>query len=110
MVIHDISKVVSRQVVCGLIEHLIIEDIRVNHHFTADEVVHMHINIWLYLEANHILLTIGDACIYILLAECERINHLLTGASIVLEIGNLCALRLQLLWGIESNIGIARSQ
>ena len=49
MVVHDIGEVVGRQVVCGFVEHLVVEDIGVDDHFATDKVVDMYIDVWLYL-------------------------------------------------------------
>jgi hypothetical protein len=44
MVIHNIGEVIGWQIVSRFIQHLIIEDIRVDDYFSTDKVMHMYIH------------------------------------------------------------------
>ena len=110
MVVHDVCQVIGRQIVGRLIEHFVVENIGVDFHLATDKVLYIDIHVRLHFESNDILLASCDACIHFLLAESERVAHLLTSAGIVLEVGNLSTLSLQLLRSIKCDIGIARSE
>ena len=58
MVVYDVRKVVGWQVVGTLVQHFVVEDVRVDDYFASDEVVHMHIFIRLHLEAHHVFLAL----------------------------------------------------
>ena len=106
VVIHDIRQMISRQLVCTLIEHLIIKDVALHTHLTTNQVVHKDLLTSLNLEAYHILLTIGNHLLHFLFGESQRITHLTTRMTVVLEILNLLTLGFQFLWGIESYISL----
>ena len=104
VVIHDIRQMVCRQLVCTLEEHLIIKDVRLHTHLTTNEVVDENLLSTVNLKTHHILLTVGYQLLHFLLRQRQRVTHHITGVTVVLEILDLSALRLQLLRGVESDI------
>ena len=108
MVVHDVGKMICWQLVCALIEHLVVQDITHHLHVSSYHIVDMNLLSWFNLETNCILLTICDELIYLLLGKGERVAHLHTGMGIVLEILNLSTLSFQLLGSIESDISLTR--
>jgi hypothetical protein len=110
VVVHNVGKVVSRQVISRLVENLVVKDIRVDNHFATDEIMDVYVDIWFYLETNYILLASSNTSIYLLLAEGEGVDHLLAGAGIVLEVSYFCTFGFELLWGVKGNICVARSE
>ena len=57
VVVDDIGQMVSRQLVGTLIEHLVVDDVALDAHFAANEVVDEHLLAGLNLEAHDILMT-----------------------------------------------------
>ena len=110
MVIYDVCQVIGGQVVCRLIEHLIIQDITVDHHFAADKVMHVHVLVRLYFESNDIFLAFVQQGFYLVCTHGQRVTHHLTRAGVVLEVRYLRALGLQLLRGVESDIRMSGIQ
>ena len=55
MVVHDVCQMVSGQVVRGFIEHFIVQDIGVDDHLSADEIMDMYVLVGLHFEANNVL-------------------------------------------------------
>ena len=104
VVVHDVCQVISWQFVSTLIENLVIQDITHHLHVATNHIVDMNFLSWFNLETYCILLTICDELIYLLLGKGERVAHLHTGMSIVLEILNLSTLSFQLLWSIEGDV------
>ena len=106
MVIHDIGQMISWQLVGTLIEHLIVENVALDTNLATNQVIHQYFLTGLDLKANHILLTVSNQFVDLLLRKGQRVTHLRTSVAIVLEILNLSTLSLQLLRGIESYIGL----
>ena len=106
MVVNDVSQMIGRQLVGTLIKHLIITDIALNTYLATNQVVDQDLLTSLNLEANHILLTLGNQFLNLFLRHSQRVAHLTAGMTIVLEVLNLSTLSLQLLWRIESNISL----
>ena len=106
MVVNDVSQVISRQLVGTLIKHLVITDITLYTHLATNQVVNKNLLTSLNLEANHILLTLGNQFVNLFLRHSQRVTHLTTSMAIVLEVLNLGTLCLQLLRRIESNISL----
>ena len=71
MVVHDIGQMIGRQLVSTLIEHLIITDIALHTHLTTDEVVDQDLLTSLNLEANHILLALGNQLVHLFLRHSQ---------------------------------------
>ena len=110
MVIDDVGEVVGRQVVCRFVEHFIIEDIGVDDHFPANQIVHMHILIGFYFEPYHVFLALIEQSLYFLCRHGEGVTHAHARAGIVLEIRNLRALGLEFFGRIKGNIGMSGIQ
>ena len=104
MIVDDICEVISRQLVCTLIEHLIIEDVSLHANLTTDKIVDKNLLASIDLKADNILLTIGNELFYLFLWKCQRVTHLTAGVTVVLKILYLSTLCLQLLRSIESDI------
>ena len=71
VVIHDIRQMIGGQQVGTLIEHLIVKDIALHPHLTANQVVHQHLLTCLDLKAHHILLAVGNHLLYLLFRKCQ---------------------------------------
>ena len=71
MVINDVRQMVGRQIVRGLVKHLVIEDIGVDDNLSADEIMHMHILIRLHLEADNVFLSLVNERLYLVSRHCE---------------------------------------
>ena len=108
VVVHDIRQMIGRQLVCTLIEHLVIQDITLHTHLTTDQVVHQHLLTSLDLETYHVLPAVGNHLVHFLFRECQRVAHLTTGMTVILEILNLLTLGLQLLGCVKGDIGLIR--
>ena len=106
MVVDNVSQMVGRQLICTLIEHLIIKNVRLHTHLATNQVVDQYLLACLNLKAYHILLTIGNQLIHFLLRQCQRIAHLVASVAVVLEILDFLTLGLQLFRGIESNVSL----
>ena len=104
VVVYNICQVISWQLVSTLIKYLVITDITLNTYFTTNQVVNQNLLTSLNLEANNILLTLSNQLINLLLRHSQRVTHLTTGVTIVLEVLDFSTLCLQLLWSIKSNI------
>ena len=107
MVIHDVGKMISRKFVGTLVEHLVIKDITLHTHLPTYEVVYKYLLAWLYAKTNHILLSVGNEAVHLLLGEGERIAHLQARAGIILEIRCGIAGRLQLLRSVKGYVSLA---
>jgi hypothetical protein len=108
MVIDDISQMIGRQIVCTLVEHLVIEDGTIEGHSSTDHIIDLDLYVRRDEEADDILRTAGDKRIDLLTREDQGIAHRGTRGSIVLEVRHRLALLLQLLRRIEGYISLAR--
>ena len=108
MVIDDISQMVGGQVVCTLVEHLVIEDGAIEGHTSTNHIIDLDLYIRRDEEADDILCTTSDERIDLLTREYQGIAHRGTSSGIVLEVRHGLALLLQLLRGIEGDISLAR--
>ena len=108
MVIDDISQMIGRQIVCTLVEHLVIEDGTIEGHSSTDHIIDLDLYVRRDEEADDILRTAGDERIDLLAREDQGIAHRGTSSRIVLEVRHRLALLLQLLRGIEGDISLAR--
>ena len=107
MVVHDVRKVVGGKLVGRFIKHLIVEDRRVDGYRAADNVVNDNLFARLNLEAHHIFVAAVDKLLHLFGRHRERVAHHHTGRCIVLEILNLGTFLVELLGGVESNIGLS---
>ena len=109
VVVDDVGQVVCRQLVGTLVEHLVVEDVALDDDVSADHVVDVYVDARLHLEANHVLLAVGDATLHFLLRQCERVVHLAACACVVLEVLNLGTLSLKLLGRVEGDVSLVGS-
>jgi hypothetical protein len=71
VVIHNVGKVISGELVCTLIEYFVIEHRRVDDYVATDDIVDVYLHTGLDKEAYHILMTRGEQCIDLLLGQGE---------------------------------------
>ena len=60
VVVHNICQMIGGQLVSTLIKHLVVADIALHTNLTTNKIVDQNLLTSLYLEANHILLTLGN--------------------------------------------------
>ena len=106
MIVHDVGKMICWQLVCALIEHLVVQDITHHLHVSSYHIVDMNLLAGLNLEAHSILLAVCNELVNLLLGKSERVAHLHTGMGIILEVLYLSTLCLKLLGSIESDISL----
>ena len=107
MVVDDIGKMVGWKIVRRLIEHLIVKNRRVDHHFAAHKVVDFYVTVWLDKETHHVLFSAVNHALHIFGRQRQRVAHLHAGVRVVLEILDFRTLRLQFLRSVESHISLA---
>ena len=107
VIVDDIGQVVGGQVVGRFVEHLVVENRRVDGHFAANEVVDHYIFARFDFEPHHILGAVGNQSVNLLLAHRERVAHLHAGRGVVLEVGDFLAFGFQFGRSIEGDIGFA---
>ena len=106
VVVNNICQMISWQFISTLIENLIVEDIALNANLTTYHIIYKNLLTWFNLEANCILLTLVNELLNLLSWESERVTHLHTSMSIVLEILNFSTFSFKLLWSIKSIISL----
>ena len=104
VVVYDICQVISWQFISTLIKHLIIQNIAHNLHITTNHIVHVNFLSWFNLETYSILLSVSNQLINLFLRKSQRVAHLHTSMSIILEILDFGTFCFQLLRSIKSNI------
>ena len=104
VVVHDVCEVICRQFVGTLIEHFVVDDVALYHHFATYHVIHMHLYTRLYLETHHILLSVGNALLAFFRSHGERVGHLQACVGVVLEVCYLATFLLQFLRSVESYV------
>ena len=104
MVVDDICQVVCRQIVGTLVEHLVVEDGRVDDHIAADHVVDMDILAGFNLEAHGIGRAGLDESLCLLFAEAEAVAHGEACGGVVLEVFHLLALCIQFFGCVEGDV------
>ena len=109
VVVDDVCQVVCRQLVGTLVEYLVVEDVALDDDVSAYHVVDVHLDAWLYLEANHVLLAVGDAALHFLIRKSKRVGHLAACACVVLEVLYLGTLSLKLLGRVEGDVSLVGS-
>ena len=75
VVVNNVGQVICRKVVGRLIQHLVIENRRVNGHLATKQVVDHNVVVRLDFEAHHILFAGIDKCLHLVGAHCERVAH-----------------------------------
>ena len=106
MVVHDVGQMIGRQIVCRLIQHLVIDNTGVNGHIATDDVIHVHILAGRHLKTHDILSPGGQQSIHLLLAHGQGVTHGHTRGGIVLEILDFSTFGIELLRSVESQIGV----
>ena len=110
MVVDYVGHMVGGQVVGTLVKHLVVDDVAHDGHIAADDVGELDRFARRHLEANHILGTVVDEGVDLLLRHGDGVAHRVAGPGVVLEIGDFLALGLQLLGCVESNVCLAALQ
>ena len=106
MVVHNVGKMISRQLIGALIEHLIVEDVTLHTHIATNEVIHVNLLTRLHLKTHGVLRVAVQQLVYLFLRQGKRVAHLHTTAGIVLEVGHLLTLLGQFLRCVKSQIGL----
>ena len=104
MVIDDVGKVVRRQLVGTLEQHLVVQYATINGHKSANQVVHHHFASRFNLEANDVLMTFVNQALHLVGRQSQRITHLTACLCVVLEVLYFLALRIQFLGGVKSDV------
>ncbi|EJW91904.1 hypothetical protein EVA_19992 [gut metagenome] len=107
MVIYDVGKVVSGEVVGTLVKYFVIQDVRHNAYVTADDVFDVNFFAGFYLEAYDILFACLNETLRFFFTKYQSIAHLHTGVGIVLEVLYGFALGVEFFGGIEGNVSLA---
>ena len=107
MVINDIRQMIGGQFIGTLIEHLVVEDVTLYTHLTADHVVDQHFLASLNLDAHHILGAFGNELLYFVGRQGQRVAHLHASLVVVLEVLYFLALGIELLGRVEGYVGLA---
>ena len=107
MIIDNIGQMISRQAVSVLIEHLIVQDRRIDDHVATDNVVDVNIFARFNLEAHYIINAFLQEARRFVRRKRERIAHLHTRRSVILKILYLPALGIQLFGRIKGVISLA---
>ena len=107
VVVHDVCQVVGGQVVGTLVEHLVVENGRVDGHIATNEVVYHHVASWFNLEAHHIVGAGVDEFLHFLGRKRERVAHTHTSGCVVLEVLDFATLCVEFFGGVECDIRLA---
>ena len=107
VVVDNVGQVIGGQVVGLLIEHLVVENRRVDGHIATQQVVHHDIAAWLHLEAHHIVLAAVDKRFHLLGGQAQGVAHGHARRGIILEVLDLLAFLLKFLRGVEGDVGLA---
>ena len=107
VVVDDVGQVVGGQVVGRLVEHLVVENRRVDGHLAADEVIDYHVFARFNLEPHHVLGAVGNEPVDLFFAHRERVAHLHAGRGVVLEVGYFVTFGIELGRSVESDVGFA---
>ncbi len=105
MVIDNVGQVIGGQVVGALVKHLVVENVALDGHLAAQQVINHHVAARLNLEADHIFLAGVDKALHLLGGHCQRIAHLSARVCVILEIGYFGALCLKFLGSVEGDVG-----
>ena len=107
VVVHNVGQMVRGQLVLALVEHLVVADLTLHAHLTANHVVDEHLLVGLHLEAHHPGVGLPHQPLHLLLGKGQRVAHLRACAAVVLEILHLIPLRLQFLGGVKGHVCLA---
>ena len=108
MVVHDVRQVVGRQFVGGLVQHLVVQDVRVDCHIAANQVMHHYILVGLYQKPHHKRLTVQKT--FFRLRAGQRVVHHISRRGIVLEVRYLLTLGFQLLRRVKRQVSLVLVQ
>ena len=108
VVVNNVGQMICRQLVGTLVQHLVVKNVAHDLYVASYEVVYMYSLSRLDFKPHHILLSLCDKPIHLFLWHRQRVAHQQSRRSVVLEILNLAALSLKLLWSVESYISLAR--
>ncbi len=86
VVVDDICKMVGWQVIGRFIQHLVVENIALDHYFATDKVVDLDISARLDAEAHHILGAFVEKAFHFVGGQRKGVAHRHTCRRIVLEI------------------------
>ena len=110
VVVDDVGQVIGRQLVGTLVEHLVIEDVALHTHLTANQVVDQYLLSGFNLETDYVLMAGSHQLFHFLLWKGQRVTHLTTGVGVVLEILDFGTLGFQLLGGVEGDVSLVGIQ
>ena len=109
VVVDDVRQVVRRQLVCALVEDLVVERRRVDLDVAADHVVHLDVLVLGHLEAYDPHLAVGNASVDLLVRHVQRVLQAAAHCAVVgegLSVGlGLLAQCVQLLGRVEGVVG-----
>ena len=98
---------ISRQFIGRLVQNFIIQNRRVDHYLSTNNIVYMYIFVRFDLETHYVLSTVGNQFIDLFLRHCKWVTHRITSRSIILEVWNFLSLGLQFFRSIECDISLA---
>ncbi len=107
MVVHDVGQVVCGEVVGALVEHFVVEDVALDGHSAADEVVDSHVAARLDAEAHHVLGAVGYEALDFLGGQSQGVAHRHACRCVILEVGDFGAARVQLGRSVESYVSLS---
>ena len=110
MVIYDVRQVIGGELVCAFVEHFVVENRGIDDHITANQVVYMYIFTRLDFETYYILVATCNALFHLFGRKGERIAHVATCRSIILEVGCGFASSIEVFGRVESDVCLALSK
>ena len=110
VVIYDVRQVIGGELVCAFVEHFVVENRGIDDHITANQVVYMYIFARLDFETNYVLVTTCNALLHLFGRKGERIAHVATCRSIILEVGCGFASSIEVFGRVESDVCLALSK
>ena len=110
VVIYDVRQVIGGELVCAFVEHFVVENRGIDDHITANQVVYVYIFARLDFETYHILVATCNALLHLFCRKGERIAHVATCGSIILEVGCGFASRIEVFGRVESDVSLVLSK
>ena len=101
---------IGGQFISTLVKHLVVADVTLDTHLTTNQVVDQYLLTSLNLEANHILMPRSYQPLDLFLGKSQRVTHLASCMTVILEILNLTTFLFQFFWCIEGDICLAGIQ
>ena len=101
MVIYNVGKMIGRQFISALIQHLVVEYVGLDAHIATNHIVYMDFCSRFYLETNNVLFAIVYHSFNFLFGKCERVAHLHSCTGIILEVCNFVPFSFQFFWSVE---------